>query len=193
MATQSLSINDMFDLMRRNLVPVVVVMLTCIGLAVGALSLMSARYKSKSVLNIEPAYFQTAMVGDLLPQLSDSAEQSVARASLLRKALNDSFIDSLGEEFHIYKRSAEDPLRPVEREELLKSIEYFPQSSTAYEIGVVSKLPKTAYEMNKRILAHMIANLTEDRHQTLVRTRDSIAAYLKSLTVAICKSAAFGP
>jgi len=185
MSAQNLSIGDMIALMRRNLVPVVVVIMICLGLAVGSLALMSPRFKSKSVLNIDSAYFQTAMVGDILHQVSDSAEQNVQRAVLLRLALNDDFIDSLGDEFKIFKFPPEDIHRPTERANLLKNIEYFPQSSTSYEINVISPDARTAYEMNKKVLSRIITKLTEDRQSTLIRTRDSIAARVKSLNVAL--------
>ncbi|MEK7389363.1 MAG: hypothetical protein AAB036_06675 [Elusimicrobiota bacterium] len=73
----------------------------------GALSLVAAfimptKYRVHFVLTIYSKYFQTPLIGDFLPSLSESSDARAQRESLMRQTLTPEFIDSIGSKYGIY-------------------------------------------------------------------------------------------
>src|SRR6267378_2705822 len=60
------------------------------------------KYKAYFVLTIYSKYFQSPLIGDFVPELSESGEIRSQRESLIRQVLSPAFLDSLGEKYGIY-------------------------------------------------------------------------------------------
>jgi hypothetical protein len=146
------------------------------------------KYKSKAVLNIQSSYFQHPLVSDLLSEVQDSSELSAQRLSLLRLSLNDDFLDYLGEKYQVYKHGSDSNLRIVDREDLLKKIEYFSVSPTSFQVSMSASSPLAAFEMTKKILEQMTFTLIEKRYQTLVQARTAVLKQAKVLNAALSAS-----
>src|SRR6266498_3935771 len=60
------------------------------------------KYKTHFVLTIYSKYFQSPLIGDFIPGLSESGEIRSQRESLIRQVLTPEFLDSLGEKYEKY-------------------------------------------------------------------------------------------
>ncbi len=183
--TDFISFSDLKGIVSRNMRLVLLLMVLCGLCGYIAQKYLPKKYKSKAVLNIQSGYFQNALLGDLFSSVSDPAEQSAQRQSLLRYALNEKFIDGLAEKYHIYKYPSSHPMHVVERETFQKKLEYYPISATSFQISVTASESQAAYEMTKAVLAQMIKTLVDERRKEFVRIKNAVESHVQALSVAL--------
>jgi uncharacterized protein involved in exopolysaccharide biosynthesis len=181
MTEQNVAALEIGPLLKRNaLVAILAIALgTLLGYA--AILYVPPKYKAKCVLNIQAAYFQNALLGNILYQSYDPAEQNAQRVSLLRMALSEEYLEKLGRKFSLFVYSANDPRHGAERAGLLKRIEYFSVNSSAFQIGTVARDAYVAYAMLEDVLEQMITTLIDERRRTLVTMRDAIQTRVQEL------------
>ena len=189
MKEQEVSFEHVQGIIRRNRAAAVMIVCICSLLAYLLIPYIPKKFKAKAVLNIQAAYFQNAMVGDLVPAVTDTGEQNAQRLSLLRLALSEKFIDALGEKYSVFQHPRSDPRRAVEREGLLKRIEYFELNSTTYQISVISPQAGLAYDMTRDVLQQMIWTLVGERRKNLVRVKDAVEAHVAALNMGLKEAA----
>src|SRR5437660_10411979 len=97
-----LSIEDVPRLFSKYGRLIVTGTLISVALFISAASLLPKKYKAHFVLTIYTKYFQSPLVGDFIPELSESSEIRSQRESLIRQVLTPDYLDSLGERYGIY-------------------------------------------------------------------------------------------
>ncbi|MFM1847452.1 MAG: hypothetical protein RL417_926 [Pseudomonadota bacterium] len=185
MAEKVVTVQDGLLFLRRHLGRILSPVLIA-GLAGWLLSgLITPRYKAKAVLNIQSSYFRNPLVSDLVPEVTDPGELSAQRQSLLRLALDDQFLDELGDTYKVFKYPTGSPERTEERGEFLKTIEYFALNPTTFQISALANSGRDAAHMVERIVAQITRTLVAERYTALMRARDAIAAQVKFLSRAL--------
>src|SRR5438105_712537 len=114
-----IDLSEIVALIRRNILGVAAIAGICAFVTLMALFVLPKKYKSKAVLNIQASYFKTPLVSDLITEVNDASESNAQRLSLLRLALNDSFLDELAEKYKVYKRPHDARLQAIESEMFL--------------------------------------------------------------------------
>lgn len=185
MNDETLNLFDVIAVIKRHALRTVIITLLGGVLAFVVAIQIPPHYKSTAVLSIQSSYFRNPLVSDLIPEASDPAELNSLRLSLLRLALNDEFLDNLGERYNVYKYPSDSPVRITEREMFLKSIMYFSLSATNFEISIGSKDPNAAFEMTRAVLDQMTFTLIEERYKALVKARDAIQTQVGFLSRAL--------
>ena len=168
-------------LIKRNYLTALLAVLLGAAMGYAATKFVAPKFKAKCVLNIQAGYFQNALLGNILYQSYDPAEQNAQRNALLRMALSEQYLEKLGRTFSLFKLPVENPRHAVERADLLQRIEYFSLNSAAYQIGVVANDAYTAYAMLGDVLEQMITTLLAERRRTLLTMRDAIEAHIREL------------
>src|SRR5580765_1283717 len=79
---------------------VATVLSTILGLT--ASHFVARKYKAHFVLTIYSKYFQSPLIGDFVPGLSESGETRSQRESLIRQVLTPEYLDALGKKYGIY-------------------------------------------------------------------------------------------
>lgn len=182
---QSLSVLELLGFIRRNLFRSVVMIVVCLGNTLILIDQLPKKYKSSAVLTIQSAYFRNPLVSDLLTEVTDQSELNAQRQALLRLSLSDRFLDTLGERYGLFESAARDPHRVLERELLLKQIEYFSVSPTSFQISLRAKDPNRVYHMTRDVLYQMTLTLIEQRYRILVKARDAIQVQVEFLSRAL--------
>src|SRR5579871_4399715 len=122
------------------------------------------KYKTHFVLTIYSKYFQSPLIGDFVPELSESGNEMMSqRESLIRQVLTPEYLDELGTRYGIYSSSKKNPTPSSfmtrlmaldeglgfsqpgskdselseERESLRSRIEIFSQNNTTFKVGFV--------------------------------------------------------
>jgi len=181
----TIDLYDIFALVKRSF-PVFLIVVPLFAVAALVASYyVPEKFRSTAVLNIQGSYFQHPLVSNLISEIRDPSELNAQRAALLRMALNREYIEDLGERFDVFKYPANHPMRAVERESLLKDIEYFSISPTNFQISIVSKDASSAYEKTLDVLNQMTLTLIERRFQNLLGARDAIHRQAQNLSEAL--------
>jgi hypothetical protein len=169
------------------------------------------KYKTHFVLTIYTKYFQSPLIGEFVPELSDSGDIISQREALIRQVLTPSYVDSLGERYGIFaphgnrakasswyqKWRSElkvwcmahglyQPPNPAseisaEREDLLSRINIFGLNSTTFNISFIYNDPDVTYRVTQDIYNQVIQSLLEIRMHTLTNIRDVIRERVGSL------------
>jgi len=173
------------------------------------------KYKAHFVLTIYSKYFQSPLIGDFVPELSESSEMRSQRESLIRQILTPEYLDSLGNKYGIYA-SEESQAAPatitgvllsdfhawclehglvqprssesrlsLKREDLLSRIEIFSLNNTTFNVGFNYSDPGMTLRVTQDIYGQVIQSLLEVRMHTLVNVRDAIRKQFGSLQAAI--------
>ncbi len=179
------TINDIQNVVRRNLL-LIVLWLSLGGILGYIVAIYTPkRFKATAELNIQAGYFHNPMVNDIITEVQDPSELNAQKATLMRIALNDGFIDQLGEKYGIYTSIAGTDRRTLEREEFLKKIEYYSQSATSYFIAVHGGTPAKAFGITTDIVEQITSTFKRERLRTLEKTRNAIQTSVESLGLAL--------
>jgi uncharacterized protein involved in exopolysaccharide biosynthesis len=146
---------------------------------------MPRRFKSTAIINVQSSYFRNPLVSDLVPEVTEAAEVNAQRQSLFRLALDDDFINSLGEDFGYFQSPRQSPIRPEERAELLKRIEYISLNATTFQVSAPGRTGHAAATMLEKILAQIRQTFVVERYTALSRARAAIAAQVEFLARAL--------
>lgn len=169
------------------------------------------KYKAHFVLTIYSKYFQSPLVGDFIPELSEAGETASQRESLIRQILTPEYLDYLGTKYGIYaaqnihsvspswiqttrdrlkawclehglyQPANPDSLLSEERQDLRSRIEIFSLNGTTFSVGFLYSDPNVTLQVTKDLYAQVIQSLLELRMHTLVNIRDAILKQLGSL------------
>jgi len=174
-----------------------------------AASQLPKKYKSHFVLTIYSKYFQSPLIGDFVPELSESGEIRSQRESLIRQVLTPEYLDRLAAKYGIYgshknpslswydkrlfhlktwtdQQGLTQPVNPdsklsFEREELRSRIEIDSLNSTTFNVGFNYSDPAVTYGVTRDIYAEVIQSLLGIRVHTLANIRDAVQKRLESL------------
>lgn len=179
--SESISIGAIFQILKRHALSIILFVMVFAALGVLAAEYLPKKYKSKAILSIQSGYFQHPLVRDLISEVQDPGELSAQRLALLRMALNDTFLDRLGEKYGYYQYPWNSRMRLLDREEFLKKIEYFAVSPSSFQISIISDDPNTAFDVTSEVLNQMTFTLIDQRYQTLMQAREAILKQAKLL------------
>src|SRR5258706_16005516 len=98
----TLSIQDFSGLFSKFRGFIIVSTILSTALFTAAAFKLPKKYKAHFVLTIYSKYFQSPLIGDFVPELSESIEIRSQRESLIRQILTPDFLDALGTKYGIY-------------------------------------------------------------------------------------------
>ena len=154
---------------------------TGFAVGVGAYVVTPKRFVARAILNIEADYFQVPLVGDLVTSSHDTSEDRSQRETIIRTALSDDFLDQLGTKFNLFRYPPNSRYHALEREYLLKGIDYFNVGASSYQITMNARTGEGAYQLVDAVVNQIISTLISERQQKLLRARSAILANLDTL------------
>ena len=182
MKEQSIDIHDLIAVIRRNFWVIALTLTISTALAALTAYYLPKRFKAKGVISLQAAYFQNPLVRDLISDIYDQSELNSQREALLRYAVNNNFLDKLGERYGVLKYSADDAKRDFEREKLREQIEIFNTAPGTFQVSVVSKSRISAFQMSREVLSQIINTIIDQRTVLLTKLRSAMEGHLRSIS-----------
>ena len=182
-SAEKINLVPLFAMLRSRLTWIVSVTLFFTALAVGSSYMLPRKYKSESQFTIYTKYFQNPLVHELIPDQYDTAEMRLQRESLIRQALDEGFLDQIGEKEGFFKKPAGTPERSAEREQLRNQFEIFALNGTTFQVNFIAKDRFVAREVNSLAVDQVTKTLVEQRRKTLANARDAVRARLESISM----------
>jgi capsular polysaccharide biosynthesis protein len=182
MNEQTVQIQEIYRIIRGNFIFGFLIVALTAALAFFLALELPKKYKSTAVLNIQSSYFQNPLVSDLLSEVSDPSELKAQRESLLAMALDDQFMDEIGEKYGFYKYPRDHRKRIIERELLGKRITFFSISPTAFQVSAVGRTPQETYLLAGDILAQMRKTFITERNKKLLKAREALTVHTRLLS-----------
>jgi hypothetical protein len=184
----NLELTEIFQLIRRHAVTVLLVWIVVFTGTFLVVQQLPKKFKSTAILNIPSSYFSNPLVRELVPEPSEPGELNAQRISLLKFAMNEEFLDSLGENFKIYQYPRDTRRRIEERDQLREKIEYFTLSPTTVQLSSVQDNANQAFHLMQAVMSRMIAVLVEERYRSLEKARNAIQEQTKFLAKALTRA-----
>ena len=188
-APDQIDLKELYYVLKRRAGMIAGVTVLSAALMVAASFLVPKRYKSEAQITIYGKYFQNPLVHDLVPDLYEATELKLQREALIRQALNDTFMDKIGESKGIYHSKAGTPERTRDRDELRKNIEVFPLNGTTFQVNFVSNSRELARDGGKLAVEEILKNLVDQRKRTLSNVRNAIRSRLESMAMQLSNHA----
>jgi uncharacterized protein involved in exopolysaccharide biosynthesis len=179
----NLNLVPLFAALRSRVSWITAVTLFCTALSVAGSFLLPRKYKSESQLTIYTKYFQNPLVRELIADQYDSAEMRLQREALIRQALDEEFLDQVGEKKGFYKGAPGTPERSAERELLRNRFEIFALNGTSFQIDFIASDRFLAKEVNTLAVTRVMKTLVEQRRKTLANARDAVRGRLESIAL----------
>jgi hypothetical protein len=188
MNDELLTIQDILGILKRHILMIVLMVIVFEGLALGLAKSLPRKYKSSALLNLQATYFEVPLLGDGIVGSRDSVEMHAQKEALIRLALSDVFIDTEGEKYGLFRSDPGTAARAGDRDGLRKSIEYFPASTTTFQISAVGRTSEIAYGLASDALDQIISLLVSERQKSIMNYRESLRKQLEALGVATSAS-----
>jgi hypothetical protein len=141
------------------------------------------RFKSASQLTIYSKYFQNPLIKDFISEQYDPSEMRTQREAVIQQALDDRFVDEVGEEFKLFRTPADSPKRGSERADLRKNFEVFSLTPDTYQIGFIWGNADIAEGVAKKTLDQVVQTLVEQRRKTITNVRNAVRARMESMVL----------
>jgi len=174
------------------------------ALSIAATQYVPKKYKAHFVLTIYSKYFQSPLIGDFVPGLSESTEMKSQREALIRQVLTPEFLDALGKKYNIYgsgkpngflsrltawgqalgllDSTNPDSILSEERESLRNRIEIYSLNNTTFNVGFIYSDPDITLKVTRDIYAEIIQSLLDVRARIIGNIRNAIQSRLGSLS-----------
>ncbi len=141
------------------------------------------KFKSSAQITIYSQYFQNPLIKDFISEQYDPIEMRTQREAIIQQALDEDFIEKVGEEFKLFKTEKNSPKRGFEREELRKGFEVFSLSSDTFQIGFIYKNPEISEQIAHKTLSQVVQVLVEQRRKTITNVRNAVRARMESMVL----------
>jgi hypothetical protein len=211
----TLNILDVPKLISKYWPSMIVATIVSTALFIIAANHMPKKYKAHFILTIYSKYFQSPLVGDFVPELSESGEMTSQRESLIRQVLTPDYLDALGKKYGLYDSGQDaqagtswsdnlvlrlraigqslDLLQPpdrnsqisAERESLRSRIEIYPLNSSTFNVGFIYSDPAVTLHVTQDLYGEIIQSLLEIRKNILGNIHDAIQNRLASMSTNI--------
>jgi uncharacterized protein involved in exopolysaccharide biosynthesis len=166
---------------------IILILLSCIMLAVTAVIVIPKKYKSIGVLSISVKYFQNPLVREFVTETYDSNEMKTQREALIITALTDKFIDQIGTKYKLYdEKVVSNPVELYNQRNLLRDrIEVLQLNPSVSQISFFSKDPEISHEINELIFTRITEHFVAQRQKFLINLRASMKKRIDALIASI--------
>ncbi len=144
------------------------------------------QYKSKVIISIQPNYFQNPLAIGI--DTHEVLELKNQRELMLKKALNNSFLDEMAEKYRDLRSDLElvrtvpaPPPSTEEREKIRRKFEIFFLNSMTFQVSFVAPEPKTAFLVIQDSTRRILSFLEESRRNTILATQRAIQEDLEAM------------
>lgn len=189
---ETVSFTKIIGVLKRSIFIIILSVMLCVAIGLLTSSYLPQKYKSKAILSVQSSYFQHPLVNNLISEVQDPSEMSARRLAILRLALSDQFLDTLGHKYNLIVAPTSEADLLMQREALLKKIEYFSVSPSNFQISIVTNDPTSSFLATQEVLAQMSFTLIEKRYQSLMQAREAILNQAKLLNSTLSDTAS-GP
>lgn len=182
-AEDTLNLREIMGVLRRHALIIFLCMAICVALAILAMKVVPRKFKSVAAIDIKNSYFELPLLSDF-SSVHDPSEMASEKSALIRAALDDAFLDQLGNRFGLFKAPPGSPAHRVELEALRSRIDWMSTSPTSYQFSAVLNDPSRAAEMNRAVLAQVKDRFVETRQKSILQYRASLKRELDALGIA---------
>ncbi|MAX66293.1 MAG: hypothetical protein QF441_05190 [Bacteriovoracaceae bacterium] len=102
MSTDKVYVKELVSLILRYKFSIFAIVIICVALSIQMTMFMEKKFQASFEINIYSKYFKNPLISEIIPGVYNIPEMRFTIDSMVKEAINDDFIDSIGREFSIY-------------------------------------------------------------------------------------------
>ena len=173
-------VRDLFVLLKKYFFQVTVVVLMAAGFSVMLTQFMPKKYRVDFELNVYSKYFQNPLISGIIPGVYSVPEMRFAIDSMVKEAINDVFIDKIGNDYNIYSDTTVPKQMATERQFLRNRFSYYSTGGQGYKISFVHTDPIIGKEIAEKTLKLVKGHFIQTRINQIEMVKEVMVRKLQS-------------
>jgi hypothetical protein len=173
-------IRDLFVLFKKYFFQVTVVVLMAAGFSVMLTQYMPKNYRVDFELNVYSKYFQNPLISGIIPGVYSVPEMRFAIDSMVKEAINDVFIDKIGNDYNFYSDTEDPKQMATERQFLRDRFSYYSTGGQGYKISFVHSDPLIGKEIAEKTLKLVKGHFIQTRINQIEMVKEVMVRKLQS-------------
>jgi capsular polysaccharide biosynthesis protein len=173
-------IKDIMKVLNKYRVSIAVILLMTVAFSIQLTNLIDKKYNSSFEINVYSKYFRNPLISEIIPGVFNISEMRFTIDSMIKEAINDEYIDSVGNEFGIYSKDRSIKLEAKERQFLRDRFSYFSTGGQSYKVKFSYSDPVVAKAVVEKTLKVVKGYFINSRIATIQRVKRIMVRRLKS-------------
>jgi hypothetical protein len=141
---------------------------------------MKKKYVSTFEINVYSKYFQNPLISGVIPDLYNMPEMRFAIDSMVKEAISDEFIDSIGNDYKIYDQVTDERELAKQRQLLRDNFSYYSTGGQSYSISFSNADPYVAKEISEKTMKVVKEHIINKRIKTIELVKEVMIQKLNS-------------
>lgn len=173
-------IKDIAKIVNKYRVSIGVILLMTVAFSIQLTNLIEKKYNSNFEINVYSKYFRNPLISEIIPGVFNISEMRFTIDSMIKEAINDEYIDSVGNEFGIYSKNRSVKTQAKERQFLRDRFSYFSTGGQSYKVKFTYSDPVIAKQVVEKTLSVVKGYFINSRIATIQRVKRIMVRRLKS-------------
>lgn len=182
MNSDKVFIRDLFQIILKNKKRILIICGLAIAFSVQLTFWIEKQYTSTFEINVYSKYFQNPLISEVIPDVYNIPEMRFAIDSMVKEAMSDQFIDSIGRDFNIYSITEDERQLSKERQLLRDRFSSFSTGGQSYQISFSYKDPYIAKSIAEKTLANIKGHIIDKRIKTIEMIKEIMVKRLNSFS-----------
>ena len=180
MNSDKVFIRDLLKTINSYKFRIVIICALCVGFAYQLTNWMDKSYVSTFEINVYSKYFQNPLISGVIPDVYNISEMRFAIDSMVKEAINDDFIDELGNDYKMYTATQDDRELARQRQMVRDRFSYYSTGGQSYQVSFSHSDPHVAKEITEKTLARVKDNIVTKRIKTIELVKEVMIKKLNS-------------
>ena len=180
MNSDKMLIRDLFNIVFKYKYRIAVICSLAIAFSIQLTFWIEKQYTSNFEINVYSKYFQNPLISEVIPDVYSIPEMRFAIDSMVKEAMSDEYIDSIGREFNIYSGTEDEREMTRERQLLRDRFSSYSTGGQSYQISFSYNDPYVAKAIAEKTLAKIKGHIIDKRINTIEMIKKVMVRKLNS-------------
>lgn len=180
MNNDKVMIRDLVNTILKYKKTVAVICALSIAFSVQLTFWITKQFTSTFEINVYSKYFQNPLISEIIPDVYSIPEMRFAIDSMVKEAISDDYIDSIGKEYKIYSETNDEREIARERQFLRDRFSYYSTGGQSYQISFSHSDPYVAKAVAEKTLQVVKDHIINKRIKTIELIRSVMTKKLNS-------------
>lgn len=167
MNSDKVYVRDLVSTILKYKVSILVIIVMTVGFSIQLTNLIEKKYKSSFEINVYSKYFKNPLISEIIPGVYNIPEMRFTIDSMVKEAINDEFIDEVGNEYGIYKDAKTEKEAAMQRQFLRDRFSYYSTGGQSYKVTFTYSDPIIVKEVAEKTLEVVRSNFIDSRIATI--------------------------
>ncbi len=167
MNSDKVFVKDVVKTILKYKFSILTIIIMSVAFSIEVTNLIEKKFKSSFEINVYSKYFKNPLISEIIPGVYNIPEMRFTIDSMVKEAINDEFIDEIGEEYGIYETAESAKSAAMQRQFLRDRFSYYSTGGQSYKVTFTYSDPLIAKEVAEKTLEVVKSNFIDSRIATI--------------------------